>query len=55
MTIIRLNPHSVDHFPPKCGACVTDMDWAEKSPVAAIGGVQETQNGPKRPKRPNLH
>ena len=23
MAIIRLNPHSVDHFPPKCGACVT--------------------------------
>ena len=22
MTIIRLNPHLVDHFPPRCGACV---------------------------------
>ena len=21
--IIRLNPHLVDHFPPKCGACVS--------------------------------
>ena len=31
MTIIRLNPRLVDHFPPKCGACVTTLIFIHSS------------------------
>ena len=38
MTMIRLNLHLVDHFPPKCGACVMSIDYMFAEAVCQFYG-----------------